>query len=86
MWHKKKELKGKRICLSSFEIYYENLYFLYRPHSDNDLFSSDRPFSDSIKQKESGDFACVVCEQKIFSSKSKFESGSGITLLTIDYF
>jgi len=56
-----------------FHLYLSNL----RPFSGNDIYGGERPFGDNMKQKESGDFVCVVCEQKLFSSKNKFESGSG---------
>lgn len=41
---------------------------------------TERPFSDEsehLHEKSKGEFACVVCDQNIFDSKTKFESGTG---------
>lgn len=41
-------------------------------------FFAFRPFSgDHLDEKSPGVFNCIVCDQEIFSSKTKFESGSG---------
>lgn len=37
-----------------------------------------RPFSgEHVHEKDPGVFSCVVCGQELFSSKTKYESGSG---------
>ena len=33
--------------------------------------------SEHLYQKDPGVFNCIVCDEKIFESKTKFESGSG---------
>lgn len=39
---------------------------------------TERPFSGCYnKNKESGVYTCVVCNEELFSSKTKFESGCG---------
>lgn len=41
---------------------------------------TERPFSgeyEHMYEKDPGIFNCVVCDQKIFETKAKFESGSG---------
>jgi hypothetical protein len=39
---------------------------------------TERPFSgEHLHEKQKGSFACVVCEQEIFSTNTKFDSGSG---------
>ena len=42
------------------------------------LGGNESPFSGKYyKHKESGTYICVACGQELFSSKTKFESGSG---------
>lgn len=42
------------------------------------LGGTESPFSGKYyKHKESGTYICVACGQELFSSKTKFESGSG---------
>lgn len=42
------------------------------------LYLHFRPFSGCYnKSKESGIYTCVVCNEELFSSKTKFESGCG---------
>ena len=37
-----------------------------------------RPFSgEYVHEKDPGVYSCVVCDQPLFSSKTKFDSGSG---------
>ena len=39
---------------------------------------TERPFSgEYVDEKEPGIFSCVVCGQHLFSSGTKFDSGSG---------
>lgn len=41
---------------------------------------TERPFgeeSEHLYEKSPGVFNCVVCDQNLFESKAKFESGSG---------
>ena len=40
---------------------------------------TERPWSGDIvlDEKDAGSFACIVCDEAIFSSRHKFESGSG---------
>jgi peptide-methionine (R)-S-oxide reductase len=40
--------------------------------------NTERPFSSSLNhEKRVGTFACAACGQPVFSSKTKFESGTG---------
>lgn len=40
--------------------------------------STERPFSSALNaEKRRGTFLCAACGQKLFSSKTKFESGTG---------
>lgn len=40
--------------------------------------ATERPFSSPLdREKRRGTFSCVGCEQELFSSKTKFESGTG---------
>ena len=40
--------------------------------------STERPFSSPLNaEKRRGTFVCAACDQKVFSSKAKFESGTG---------
>lgn len=42
------------------------------------LGGTESPFSGKwYKHKEAGTYICVVCKQELFSSKTKFESGTG---------
>ena len=41
------------------------------------LGETEPPFSHCGFPDREGDFFCVCCEEKLFSSNSKFESGSG---------
>ena len=39
---------------------------------------TERAFTSPLnKEKRAGTFVCVACDQKLFSSKTKFESGTG---------
>ena len=39
---------------------------------------TERPHTgEFLYEKDAGSFACVVCDEKIFSSSTKFESGTG---------
>lgn len=38
---------------------------------------TERPFTGELLEAGDGLFGCVVCEEKVFDSKTKFESGSG---------
>src|SRR5262249_29742376 len=40
--------------------------------------ATERPFTSSLlKEKRRGNFACAGCDQDLFSSTTKFESGTG---------
>ncbi len=42
------------------------------------LYGTEAPFTGSLlNNKESGTYKCMVCEQPLFSSNTKYESGSG---------
>lgn len=42
------------------------------------LGGTERPFSgDLLDKKEPGTYICVCCDKELFSSDSKFESGTG---------
>mmetsp|Transcript_6840 Transcript_6840/g.10094 ORF Transcript_6840/g.10094 Transcript_6840/m.10094 type:complete len:126 (-) Transcript_6840:25-402(-) len=39
---------------------------------------TERPFSSELnKNKQAGDYLCIVCGIKLFSSQTKFDSGTG---------
>ena len=55
----------------------ENKKLSNREHAVTQLGETEPPFSHPGFPDKAGDFLCVCCSNRLFSSSSKFESGSG---------